>query len=242
MRGAALAVALGATACSNGDVAAWAPSLPAADGLVTNSFAHWNPGKGVDSAAWIVTSGSLFASGGRGGTGPIDDGSPDRTSSNATGSAVFRMVSRPDDFADVDLRVTVSLAQLRATASTPRQDWDGVHLFVRYQSAERTYTVDLCRRDGTLTIKRKSGAEVSSAYRTLGSARAACPFDVPLEFRLVVRDQGGAVRFQLWRDGASILTAEDHGEGAPPILGPGRVGVRADNAEFSFTGFRATRL
>ena len=63
-------------------------------------------------------------------TAPAGPGVPD----DATGSAVFRMVSVERDFNDVDVSVTLRVDELVTTGRTPAQDYDGAHIWVRYES------------------------------------------------------------------------------------------------------------
>jgi len=49
---------------------------------------------------------------------------------------------------------------------------------------------------------------------------------------------GEGVELQVWLNGQLRLTARDNGVGdAPPIMQPGRVGLRGDYTEFKFDDF-----
>lgn len=111
------------------------------NGLVTNEYAHWNPGSSSakKSSYWDMKSGSLFAKDGRGWTGRPDDcsgSSLNALSSNCTNSAIFRLNTK--NFAYGNVKVSMKLYQtgLVSTSSTPAVAWDGVHIFLRYKSAE----------------------------------------------------------------------------------------------------------
>src|SRR5262249_6964749 len=104
MRRFTLATAAVAVVCAGVAGGADAPLLgdSFSSGLVTNEYAYWNPGSGVDSPRWELTSGTLFSRGGRGWTGIPDAGcDPNVGSSNCTDSAVFRLTSKRYDFCDV---------------------------------------------------------------------------------------------------------------------------------------------
>jgi hypothetical protein len=83
--------------------ALFTPRLSGRDRLVTNEYAHWNPQAPASRIAndWDVTSGSLFVHNGVAWSGAPDKATPDATSSNGSGSSVFRMTTRRHDFGDV---------------------------------------------------------------------------------------------------------------------------------------------
>jgi len=121
------------------------------DGLITNEHASWSPSDpaAVVSGTWRVTSGSLFADGNNAWTGVPDDRQPDAGSAHGTGSAVFRLVTRRTDLGDVQVSLRLRNLGLVSTASTPPAAWDGVHLFLRYQSQYQLYYASVNRRDAT---------------------------------------------------------------------------------------------
>ena len=77
------------------------------NGLITAEGQPIPPGE-----PWQMTSGSLFRDDGTGWSGVPDD---------ATGSAVFRMVSVERDFDDVDVSVTLRVDDLVTTAGRLRR-------------------------------------------------------------------------------------------------------------------------
>jgi hypothetical protein len=209
------------------------------DGLITNERVIDD----ADSAApvsptWIVTSGSLMRRDGWGWTGVPDAASPDVCSCRTTGSAVFRMVSRRSDLGDVAVALRLRSRDLTHTARTPAVATDGVHLMLRYHSEAETYYVSVQRRDGHVTIKRKSpggpsngGTYVTLADAALGPSAVGRVQDV----RASAIDVSGGVALTLWVDGRRVLGAVDHGQGPGAALrAPGRIGVRADNADALF--------
>ncbi|MFG1927761.1 hypothetical protein [Cryptosporangium sp. NPDC048952] len=211
----------------------WRPTFPSDDGLITNEVGvHKSPD-------WQVTSGSLFAASGTGSTGAIDGGAPDASSSRATGSAVFRAVSQRSDFQDVEVSMEINIGPMTSTPRTPEQDYDGVHVFLRYQSAASLYTVDLCRRDDTVTIKRKvarSGAPDGGDYTTLISAPYPCKHGIWNRFTATVRNQSSGVSLSLRDASGSVVSVVDK---SSALRSAGRVGLRGDNTPFQFRSFVA---
>jgi hypothetical protein len=104
------------------------------DGLLTDEYSYWNHLPSRDPR-WQMTSGSLFARGGRGWTGHPDGcSSASRRGTPCNASDVFRLNTRAHRFGDV--QVGFDLLNLRLTSSdrTPAEDWDGVHVWLHYQS------------------------------------------------------------------------------------------------------------
>ncbi len=216
----------------------WRATFPD-DGLVSNELAYREP-EAQDVARsdeWIVTSGSLFADDGAGTSGSIDGGSPDARSQDDTGSAVLRAVTRRT-FGDVQVDVDLRVAGMTTTERTPAVDFDGVHLFVRYADADNFYSVDLCRRDDTVTVKRKTpddSSETGGEYVTLAEAPLACPQGGWRSFTVTAVDVDDGVAITLREGEREVLSVVDDGQDSPPPLrGPGRTGLRGDNTEFSF--------
>jgi len=210
-----------------------------ADGLITNErVINDEDSPAPVSSTWIVTSGSLFRRGGWGWTGVPDASSPDVCSCQTTGSAVFRMISRRADLGDVSVALRLRTRRLTRTARTPARATDGVHLMLRYRSAEETYYVSVRRRDGHATIKRKSpggssngGTYVTLADTTVGPVRAGRVQAI----RASATNVAGGVALALWIDGRRVLAVTDRGQGpGAPLRAPGRIGLRADNADVLF--------
>ena len=128
-----------------------------ADGLVTNEYAFFSPGDAAArvSPTWQLDSGSLFALGGAGWTGIPDDVEPNALSSNGTDSAIFRLVTKRSDLGNVSVSFSLENRGLTQTSSTPAVAWDGVHVFLRYQSQYSLYYASINRRVGTAVIKKK---------------------------------------------------------------------------------------
>ena len=242
---AALAAALSLGALPAHGAASFSDSMaePIEATLITNEYAHWNPGLGVESPDWEMTSGSLFAGGW---TGVPDDCAPNRLSSDCTNSAVFRLNTRRFDFGAVRVDAQLRGNAWASTSTTPAEAWDGVHLWLRYRSEESLYYASVARRDGAVVVKKKcpGGPSNGGTYYTLRS-RSGVP--LPLgEWRAVgasIDTAGdGSVVIDVFRDGARVLSAVDTGTGCAPILEPGAVGVRGDNLDFNVRDFTVTDL
>jgi hypothetical protein len=214
-------------------------SFDGPDGLVTNEFAYWNAGlPGIArSPRWQMDSGSLFRSHGVGWSGRVDDAEPTIDSASGTHSAIFRLVSRRADFGDVAVSLRLRVQRLARTASTPPQDWDGVHLFLRYRSERELYYASISRRDGTAVIKKKvpGGPSNGGTYTTISPvARLPVALGRWQAVRATVATlPDGSVNIRLLQNGRLVVQATDRGQGGPPILGAGRIGLRGDNTEFA---------
>jgi len=217
-----------------------------ADGLVTNEFAHWNPTNPsrVVSPDWDMTSGSLFAHDGNGWTGVPDDVPPNATSSNGNDSVVFRLNTTRDDFGDVAVSFDLQNDGLVETPRTPAQAYDGVHVWLRYQSQYELYALSVNRRDGEAAIKKKvpGGPDPSNGgtyYDLVPERRIPVPYGSWQRVRATARTiRPDAVEIELYVDGNLVLSAVDDGKmGGPPITQNGAVGIRGDNCEFEFKNF-----
>jgi hypothetical protein len=224
---AILGVLLFACACAcahaGADCTAIVDDFSGPDGLITAEGQPIAPGE-----PWQMTSGSLFRDDGTGWSGVPDD---------ATGSAVFRMVSVERDFNDVDVSVTLRVDDMVTTERTPAQDYDGAHIWVRYESDRELYAVSVDRRDGTMIIKKKcpGGTDNGGTYYDLNDSApgAPIPFGQWQQVMVGVHDQpDGSVKITANRDGLS-MEAIDTGVGCAPLRGGG-VGIRGDNAELRF--------
>ena len=222
----------------HGPTEAWRPSFPAGRSLVSNEFAYRNPdaADARTSPDWLVTSGSLFADDGTAWTGPVDGGSPGPSSTEATGSAVLRAVSRRADFGDVVVSLGLKVTRLTSTARAGENAFDGVHILLRYGGPDRLYAVSLCRRDGTVVVKRKEPGTDSDDgyYTTLVRGSSPCPTGRWRPYTVSVDDEPEGVRLTLTAGSRVVLSVLDDGRlgGVAPLRGAGRVGIRGDNTEF----------
>ncbi|GAA2510676.1 hypothetical protein GCM10010201_01780 [Pilimelia columellifera subsp. columellifera] len=243
--------ALAATVIAGGTPAqagSWAVNAANRNGMVTNEYAYWNPTSrnSLHSPYWLMNSGSLFSRKVAGGpafwTGRPDNKAPDARSTNGTNSAVFRMITRNASFRNVTVGMSLNISGLTATSSTPAVAWDGVHLFLRYQSEESLYYATVARRDGAVVIKKKcrGGGSNGGTYYTLASTGG---YRIPTnKWRFVqasaVTRGDGAVNLAVWVAGRRVSIATDNGIGCAAITKAGRTGVRGDNANFFFRSFR----
>ena len=223
-------------------------AFPYADGVITNEYAYWNPSSPSAriNSVWELTSGSLFASSGRGWTGVPDDTNPNADSSTSNGSAVFRATTRRSDFQNVAVEFRLLNQGMVSTGSTPAVAWDGCHVFLRYQSQYHLYYASINRRDNRVIIKKKvpGGPSNNGTYYDLTSQRV---YNVPYNSWQQVKatistNSNGSVTIALYAGGQLLITATDFGTGGPPILNPGRVGVRGDNANLMFDDFTVTAI
>jgi len=217
-----------------------------ADGLVTNEYAYWNPrsAAALHSPVWELTSGSLFARGGAGWSGAPDGASPDATSSNGTGSAVFRLTTKHAGFGDVTVGFRLRNLRLVATGRTAAVAWDGVHVLLRYRSQAELYAVSVNRRDHTAVIKKKlpGGPTNGGTYHTLAATAHRVPYGAWQRVAAAaLTNPDGSVTITLRAGGQELLRATDRGVGGPPITRPGKVGLRGDNCEFQFDDLTISR-
>jgi hypothetical protein len=219
------------------------------DGLITSEYAFWNPtlSSAKVSPIWEMTSGSLFASGGAGWTGVPNSGAPDADSNPTNNSSVFRLTSKQADFKDVAVTFDLLNQGLTSTASTPAVAWDGVHVFLRYQSEYNLYYASVNRRDNTVVIKKKvaGGSSNGGTYYDLSSyVPHSVTYNAWQKIKATVKDNAdGSVSIELYADGTLIAKATDNGSvGGAPIRTAGKVGIRGDNANIKFKNFTVTSI
>ena len=223
----------------------WQPTFPATNQLLTNAYSYWNPTHtdATLSKDWQMTSGSLFARNGNGYSGTVDAGDPDALSAVHTQSAVFRLNSTRYDFGNVRIDMNYRIDRQASTSSTPAVDWDGLHIWMRYQSEYNLYYASIARRDGHIVIKKKcpGGPSNGGTYYELSPEYAGYPITLGAWAKAgasVVNNANGTVTIGLYENGK--LAATDTGVGCAPITHPGAVGIRGDNSEFDFNTFTVT--
>jgi len=210
------------------------------NGLITNEFAYFNSHNraALRSPTWIVTSGSLFAQDQAAWTGVPDRGDPGPRSANVNDSSVFRVVTKRTDFQDVTVSFSLLVQRYLTVQGSP--GFQGVHIFMRYQSPDLLYVLSVDRRDGVIVIKKKvpGGTTAGGTYYTLASVQGRAVTGRWQQVRASAVNTGEGVELQVWLNGQLRLTARDNGVGdAPPIMQPGRVGLRGDYTEFKFDDF-----
>lgn len=219
------------------------------EGLITNEYSTWNPthADATISPVWEMTSGSLLAQSGTGWTG-VPDGcsSSSPASEPCTASDVFRLNTKRQDFGNVTVSLDLRNNYLTSSSRTPAQNWDGVHVWLHYQSEYELYYASFNRRDGHIVIKKKceGGSENGGTYYELGAGELSgypIPFGSWQHLQASIQDNpDGSVTITMWRDGTKLLAATDTGLGCAPIAAAGGVGVRGDNDNFNIDNFVVT--
>lgn len=219
------------------------------NGILTNEYAHWNPTdpKAKVSAEWDMTSGSLFVKGGLGWTGVPDDKKVDILSATGNNSAVFRLTTKRKDFKDVSVKFKLINIGLNSTPTTPPVDWDGLHVFLRYQTEQSLYYASVNRRDGKSIIKKKVPGGPSNGgtyYDLTPSVSHPWVVNAPQNVEASIKTlSDGSVLITLLSEGKEIVKAVDDGKiGGPPILLAGMTGIRGDNCQFTFKDFSVTAV
>ncbi len=192
---------------------------------------------GPTSPDWKVTSGSLFWD-------PKENawwtGQPAGTA-GAPPSAVFRAVTTPK-FGDATTSLRYRIDEITSTPATPETPWDGLHIFLRYQTEEQLYYATVGRRDGLGVIKKKckGGPSNGGTYYDLASQGGLGRITLGqwVEASASSRvNQDGSVTLTLTRDGQT-LTATDTGVGCAVYTAEGHTGLRVDNSDLRFTDFQ----
>lgn len=187
---------------------------------------------------WRITSGSLFVADGAAWTGPPDRRRPDPDSSDATNSAVFRLVSNDATFGNVSVDARFLVRSLLDEQSS---DYDGAHLLVRYQSPDRLYAIALHRRDGLVMVKRKVPVDgASDPYTTLAQASRPTAIGRWFDVRVEVVNVPEGVQLRVAIDDQPVITHTDRSPDA--ITTPGAIGIRLDNVDARFDDIVARPL
>jgi hypothetical protein len=221
-------------------------------GLVTNEYAYNNPTSPLArlSPDWEVTSGSLFAQDGSGWTGVPDRKNPGPRSATSTDSAVFRLRTRPANFENVSVSFKLKVSDFSSTPRTPAQPFDGIHVWLRYQSPYDLYFASVARRDGSVVIGKKLPPNAST---TGGGAHAAggvyfhevhksghpFPLNEWQKIMVTVKNDGSRVVITMFINGHELARLVDT---LQTITRSGAVGIRGDNAEFWFKDFQVSAL
>jgi hypothetical protein len=99
-----------------------------------------------------------------------------------------------------------------------------------------------------VVIKKKcpGGPSNGGTYYELGPGEVAnhpIPFGTDQKVgAAVVNNADGSVTLTLSLSGTRIITATDTGVGCSPITQAGKVGIRGDNDNFTFSGFTVNAL
>lgn len=228
--------------------------LSGPDRIVTNEYVHWNPGSACpySSSKWDMTSGTLMVKNGAGYSGiPTSEQTAVCNSSVKNNSAVFRLTTKALDFGDTTTTMDYKLVS-HGAAGVSNNSYDGLHIWVRYQSQYGLYAVSVARWDGVMVIKKKVPQSVAhcgdpsdgGCYYDLAppvTNKALTSPDVWHHAAVTVSNQNGKVTIELVIDGHQIVTAIDSGRHGP-VYAKGAAGVRGDNTEFYFKNFTITKI
>jgi hypothetical protein len=224
----------------------WSDTFTGPDGIITSERAYWDRENPYGQSSWQMTSGCLFRARNQATTSPlIDHHSPDTQCSKHTDNAVFRLNTVRFSYGDVRVRLRLTLLRHTSTPDTPPVDWDGVHIFLRYQSQFELYYATTSRRDHRVVIKKKCPGDNSNGgtYYTLAE-RSGYPqrFGKAEVVGASIRNNAdGSVTITVSRSVSGsltpVLTATDRGVGCRPLRRAGAVGLRGDNTEFTFDDF-----
>jgi hypothetical protein len=226
----------------------FAPVFAAGTELVANDYAYFNPNNpaAVQSSDWLVTSGSLFANHRAGWTGPPDSVVPNAASSNGTGSATFRAVTRRRNFGSVAVLFDLLNQRTVTTPRTPARNWDGVHVLLHYQSPYSFYVVSVNRRDGLVLVKKKvpGGPSNGGTYYTIGTPAHYRPRPgrwqhVVVTIKTTARR---SVTITATINRRRLLNVTDRRRSGPVLRRAGAIGLRGDNTEFEFAHLRVRKL
>ena len=186
----------------------------------------------------VATSGSLLVRDGRAWSGHPDAGPPD-PDHGTTHSSVLRARTVRSDFRDQRVRLRVRNEGLSVPKGHRPHDYDGVSLGVRSTSASELYYVNVQRRDGQVTIKRKD----DRGYVTLVTTRHPVAYRRWVDVEVTAQDVVDGVRVALSIDGRPIVEAIDRAGGdRPPLQHAGRVLLRADNCDVRFDDLEVAPL
>jgi hypothetical protein len=241
-----------ATAKKNDGVLLSEP-LNGPDQIVTNEFVHYNPGDGCPytSSVWDMTSGSLLIKNNAGYSGvPTVEKTSQCDSTVHNNSAVFRLKTKESDFKNVKVSMDfMPVAHGGGGASS--NSYDGIHIWVGYQSEYSLYAATIFRWDNDIVIKKKVPA---SQAKCTDVSNDGCYFNVSKTVQnpetaqvwhhvdvTDTVDAQGVVHIATSVDGKLVATGVDNSVGGAPYPS-GAVGVRGDNTEFYFKNFTVTQL
>ena len=215
------------------------PPPPTNATLVTNEYAYWHPNDplSIKSPIWEMDSGSLFLKNGLYWTGVPADKAPNYNSTTGNNSAVFRLNTKNFGYQNFTVSFNLNIVGMTTTKTTPVVNWDGVHVFLRYQSEYNLYYASVKRRDGNMVIKKKCPGGVSNngTYYDLSSYTK---LNTPSNIKVSIQNQtDGSVKIDIYNGNTIILTGIDKGIGCSVISRAGATGIRGDNTQFYFGSF-----
>jgi hypothetical protein len=234
--------------------------------LVTNEYAGWHSSDSgaVHSNVWRSDGGSLFSvpTTGINGeatraayTGRLDNSMADKYSESGTHSNKMRFWTKAGGYGDVKLEAQIKPMAWGAEAPS---SWAGFKFYLRraYGVTDSSfYTVEPFIKDGHLYIQKKCLGETGGGNYSSGGTyyvlASKTGYSTPLgswgSIAATARTNAdGSVTIGLYRDGALVLEAVDHGvrpdgTGCAP-LGAGHVGFRSDYLQYYLDNFSVGSL
>ncbi len=225
--------------------------LDGSDRLVTNEYVYWNPNSTCPykSDKWDMTSGTLLIKNGVGYSGlPNKESRSVCESNNQTNSYTFRLNTKDASFTNTVTSLDYEMLKHGDASSNTENSYDGLHIWVRYQSQYALYAVSISRWDGNLAIKKKVPVEIAHCS---DPSNEGCYYDLVSQVNrpdltksavwhhadITTEDRSdGKLQIKLVIDGQTALEATDGGE-HDSVYHTGAVGVRGDNTEFYFKNF-----
>jgi hypothetical protein len=200
------------------------------DGPFATMNAFWDNGDqgASENPNWFAESGSMKRQGGTG------------VAANGT----FRMWTRRTDLQNVKVEMDLKVDQL-ANLRGDTAGWDGVKFWLRRRlcspepgcgrvndpNSQAGYTAEVGLRDGRVYIQKKVGSNYSLLSATPSNP---IPYGSWMRVGGVVRNNpDGSVTIQVLRNGKVLVEYTDHGTNGAPLREPGRIGLRADNAQMN---------
>lgn len=180
-------------------------------------------------------------------TNPID------TDGGTHPQNLFRLVTR-SSWPSASVRAFFYIAADNFSRSSNRNESNGLLLMSRYQDQGQTLYYAGLRVDGTAVIKKKyKGTYYTMAQKAVfpGTYRGTqddinlIPHAEWISLKTDTVNEGGRVVVTLFmrrageKDWTQILTATDAGDygNTPPLLAPGRIGIRTDFMDVRFRAF-----
>ncbi len=224
------------------------------DGIITSEYDFWN--NSFRSADWELDSGSFFIQNNQGWsgssgmivlTGPRAPNCP----KHSTAQILPSFGSTPGAELQHNVKVAFEIFfsnGLISTQSTPPVAWDGIHIFLRYQSEYNLYYASINRREQTAVLKKKcpGGTDNGGTYYELTQyvPHSWSPGVWQHVYATVQTNADNTVTIALYDDNGLVVQGIDNniiGKCAP-ITTPGAVGIRGDNNNFLIDDFTVTDL
>lgn len=224
------------------------------DRIVTNEYVHWsNQGKcPYASSVWDMTSGTLMIKDGSGYSGiPTAESNVPCDSAVKNNSAVFRLNTKESDFSNVAVSLDYKPVE-QGNGGVADHSYDGIHIWVGYQSQYALYAATIFRWDTNLVIKKKIPIEQSQCS---DPSNQGCYYYLSDETKhpdltksgvwhhaeIDFTTTGDNSKIKESIDGIEVFDITDNKINGPAYKS-GAVGVRGDNTEFYFKNFTVVQL